>query len=348
MNAAGRVNRPSDDQRSADRFEQPGQSANRQRCRGRSARRRRRRTSRGRASGTGIRRRCEGCPAHSGAHLASADASPRVAKPVEAPRSAAGCREVEEEERIQQDRIAAVAMREHGPPPAAGQRRRGWRTSPPSTRPTCRVKRPSIISSPAGKRQQLEDAVEGHPRGSAGFRKAEHLLHAMPEHQEAENDSRDALQVRRQPGAHFFWPCMPMIFLYSCASVAEQIISMRSVLPGMSLSGSLLRPTHGLVYTFGSSIVTVSSSGAAVHAVVALLDAHVGAVRVAGVVEPRSARPSRSSARRTCSRPPTGRPSSRTTAGRDPWAAARPSVQMTRKRFSNMYSISTWLGVCTT
>ena len=27
---------------------------------------------------------------------------------------------------------------------------------------------------------------------------------------------------------------------------------------------------------------------------------------------------------------------------------ARPSVQMVRNRFSNMYSISTWLGVCTT
>jgi len=48
-------------------------------------------------------------------------------------------------------------------------------------------------------------------------------------------------------------------FLYSAASVAEGIISIRSVSGGINLSASLLRATHGFVYAFGSSIVTVSS-----------------------------------------------------------------------------------------
>src|SRR5881628_1964281 len=48
-------------------------------------------------------------------------------------------------------------------------------------------------------------------------------------------------------------------FLYSRASDAEGIISIRSVSGGSSRRASLLRGVQGFVYVFGSSIVTVSS-----------------------------------------------------------------------------------------
>ena len=52
-------------------------------------------------------------PSAYGAHLESADASlSGREQPVQAPGAAAGRRQVEKEETIQQDRIAAVAVRE--------------------------------------------------------------------------------------------------------------------------------------------------------------------------------------------------------------------------------------------
>src|SRR5258705_13413865 len=65
-------------------------------------------------------------------------------------------------------------------------------------------------------------------------------------------------------GAHFgivvaYLPGAAKTFLYAAASVADGIISIRSVFGGISLSASLLRAIHGFVYAFGSSIATVSS-----------------------------------------------------------------------------------------
>src|SRR5207247_9017791 len=106
------------------------------------------------------------------------------------------------------------------------------------------------------KRDQLDDALVREACGVAGFRVAEHLLHAVPQQQEAEDDPRDALQVRRQ-GSHRRY--LMNAFLYSNASVADGIISIRSVSGGISRMASLFRATHGIMYVLGSSIVSVSS-----------------------------------------------------------------------------------------
>src|SRR5712691_9863342 len=64
---------------------------------------------------------------------------------------------------------------------------------------------------------------------------------------------------RGRDGRHCYLLGLAKTFLYSAASDAEGIISIRSVSCGISLRGSLLRGTQGFVYAFGSSIVTVSS-----------------------------------------------------------------------------------------
>ena len=59
--------------------------------------------------------------------------------------------------------------------------------------------------------------------------------------------------------APFSLAVLPTNLLYSAISEGEQIISRTSKLGGCNLIGNRSRATQGLVYIFGSSIVTVSS-----------------------------------------------------------------------------------------
>jgi len=52
---------------------------------------------------------------------------------------------------------------------------------------------------------------------------------------------------------------LPITLLYSANSEGEHIISLTSKLGGCNLKRNLSRATQGLVYIFGSSIVTLSS-----------------------------------------------------------------------------------------
>src|SRR5206468_12620401 len=85
------------------------------------------------------------------------------------------------------------------------------------------------------KRDELDDALIGRKRGVARFGISEYLLHAMAQDEEPEHDPGDALEIRRPLLHGSYLPGAANTFLYSAASVADGIISMRSVFGGMSL-----------------------------------------------------------------------------------------------------------------
>ena len=196
-----------------------------------------------------------------------------------------------ERKNIQQDRIAAVAVRVRGRA-GAGRRKTGRSTAPPAASATGRVNRPSMISSARRKRDQLDDALVRQPRGIAGFRIAEHLLHAVTERREnrkrfgrgsagrASSTSRTAvghgcLATCRRPS------CIPPL------RTPSGIISIRSVSGGINRSAQLVAGHPRLRVRLRIVDRDGELHRVHVHAVVSLLDAHLVAVRVAGVVEPR-------------------------------------------------------------
>ena len=129
-----------------------------------------------------------------GVHLLSIATEPRSRSTLQAPPPAAD--RVEKEERVQKNRIATVAMGERPTLERAEKEKdevqhRQHEADLPGVQP-------DNDQQPSGDSDQLEESLERDARRMAGLGIGQDLLHPVTEHEEAEDDPGNALEIRRQ------------------------------------------------------------------------------------------------------------------------------------------------------